>query len=170
LGFRTVPGPPVLGVAGWIEAVAGTALTTRGHPGSRPSSKSSLLRPSLQQAAGTPVPASCVPWTGHTVTGSYLFIYLFWWDWGLNSGPPVHLALVILEMGSHELFAWGWPQNAILPVSGSRDDRREPLAPGFPSLVLHVMVTPGDFVPGATTEDSASVNRCGYYHQPNYRW
>jgi hypothetical protein len=48
----------------------------------------------------------------------YLFIY-FWWDWGLNSGLctykagglllephlQVHFALVILEMGSHELFA-----------------------------------------------------------------
>jgi hypothetical protein len=44
-----------------------------------------------------------------------------WWDWDFNLGlhickagalplePPVHFALVILEMGvvSHKLFAWG---------------------------------------------------------------
>jgi hypothetical protein len=50
----------------------------------------------------------------------YLFIYLFWWDWGLNSGlctckagsisalsvtPPVHFDLIIFDMGSHKLFA-----------------------------------------------------------------
>jgi hypothetical protein len=50
----------------------------------------------------------------------YLFIYLFWWEWGLNSGLhgckagvlPLesHLQSVfvlgILEMGFQELFAW----------------------------------------------------------------
>jgi hypothetical protein len=45
-----------------------------------------------------------------------LFIYLSWWDWGLNSGlctciagalsfKHYHFALVNLEIGSQELFA-----------------------------------------------------------------
>jgi hypothetical protein len=48
------------------------------------------------------------------------FFCLFWWDWGLTQGfvltkqilyawattPPVYFALVVLKMGSHELFAW----------------------------------------------------------------
>jgi hypothetical protein len=46
------------------------------------------------------------------------FFSFFWWDWGLNIGfstfsrpstpwaaTPVHFGLVILEMGSHKLFA-----------------------------------------------------------------
>jgi hypothetical protein len=27
--------------------------------------------------------------------------------------PPIHFALLILEMGSHELFAQGWPETRI---------------------------------------------------------
>jgi hypothetical protein len=43
------------------------------------------------------------------------FFFSFWWDWDLNSGlhtckagrmdTSIHLAPVILEMGSRELFA-----------------------------------------------------------------
>jgi hypothetical protein len=49
----------------------------------------------------------------------FSFSFVFLWHWGLSLGlcacrysatwaaPPVHFALVILEMESHELFAWG---------------------------------------------------------------
>jgi hypothetical protein len=44
------------------------------------------------------------------VSHQHLFFF-FKWDWGLNSGlcagatTPVHVGLIILEMGSLELFA-----------------------------------------------------------------
>jgi hypothetical protein len=49
----------------------------------------------------------------YNVLWSYLSPLFFGWDGGLNSGlfttwatPSAHFALVILEMGSLELFAW----------------------------------------------------------------
>jgi hypothetical protein len=54
------------------------------------------------------------------------FFFSFWWDWGLNAGlqtskqgfyhlsPPVHFALVILEMEVSQTICPGWPGTAIL--------------------------------------------------------
>jgi hypothetical protein len=63
-----------------------------------------------------------------------LLIYLFFggmgvWTQGfalarqmlycLNPHPPVHFALVILEMGSQQNICLGWPQTTTLPISAS---------------------------------------------------
>jgi hypothetical protein len=34
--------------------------------------------------------------------------------------PPVHFSLVILEIGSHELFPWADLKTMTLPISGSQ--------------------------------------------------
>jgi hypothetical protein len=88
-----------------------------------------------------------VNWRGLTnFVGFHVFnwvhhFFFFWWDLGLNSGlhvcktdalpgttPLVHFALVILETGSHELFARTDlncdPPNLSLP--NRKDYRHEP--------------------------------------------
>jgi hypothetical protein len=77
----------------------------------------SWLQVSVTQSSSSPAPSPS--------SSSSSFLLHLWWVWSLNSGlcttawatPPVHFALVILEMGSHELFAW------IFQISASQDYR-----------------------------------------------
>jgi hypothetical protein len=68
----------------------------------------------LAQARASKGAGSSAGFSSHPLPKHHGFLFCFWWDWGLNSGlhaatPPIHFALVIWEIGSWELLAWGWP-------------------------------------------------------------
>jgi hypothetical protein len=58
-------------------------------------------------------------WKQFDKTHCVFWIVWFWWDWSLNTGlcawatPPIHFALIILEMESLQLFA----QAVLTPLS-----------------------------------------------------